>query len=45
MNISKNNIYFNAEGFVLLEGDCFKLLKKIDPESIDMIFADKKYFL
>ncbi|MCI6716204.1 MAG: site-specific DNA-methyltransferase [Bacilli bacterium] len=45
MNISKNNIYFNAEGFVLLEGDCFKLLKKIDPESIDMIFADPPYFL
>lgn len=45
MNIAKKNIYFNDEGFTLLNGDSFKLLKKIDEKSVDMIFADPPYFL
>ena len=45
MNITKKDIYFTAEGFTLLNGDSFKLLKKIDEKSVDMIFADPPYFL
>ncbi len=41
----KKNIYFNEEKFDLLLGDSFELLKKIEPKSIDMIFADPPYFL
>lgn len=37
--------YFDEEGFSLLLGDSLKLLKKIDSDSIDMIFADPPYFL
>jgi site-specific DNA-methyltransferase (adenine-specific) len=39
------NIYFNDEKFYLLKGDAVKLLKKINAESINMIFADPPYFL
>ena len=42
---SKKAIFFQEEGFTLLKGDSFKLLKKIEPKSIDMIFADPPYFL
>ncbi len=45
MNVSKNNIYYTNVDFTLLKGDSFKLLKKIDFKSIDMIFADPPYFL
>lgn len=33
------------ENFLLINGDCFKELKKIKPKSVDMIFADPPYFL
>ena len=32
-------------GFTLVEGDSFKILKKFEEKSIDMIFADPPYFL
>ena len=41
----KKNIYFQDGDFTLLNGDSFKLLKKIEPKSIDLIFADPPYFL
>ncbi len=37
--------YFNDDGFRLIKGDSFKVLKKLEPKSIDMIFADPPYFL
>ena len=37
--------YFNDDTFLLILGDSIKLLKKIDENSIDMIFADPPYFL
>ena len=42
----KNQKYFyeNAYSQIIL-GDSFQVLKKIKPESIDMIFADPPYFL
>lgn len=43
--ISKKDIYFIDDGFQLLNGDTFKLLKKIEPKSVNMIFADPPYFL
>ena len=45
MKINKKNIYYIDDSFVLLNGDSFELLKKIDCKSIDMIFADPPYFL
>lgn len=39
------NIYYQQEDFKLLHGDALLLLKKIEPQSIDMIFADPPYFL
>ena len=41
--IPKKNIYFQDGNFALLIGDSFKLLKKIEPKSIDLIFADPPY--
>ena len=43
--LPKKNIYFQDGDFTLLNGDSFKLLKKIEPKSIDLIFADPPYFL
>lgn len=47
MNIAlpEKNVYFKNEEFALLFGDSFSLLKKLEPKSIDMIFADPPYFL
>lgn len=42
---TKKDVYFEDNDFILLKGDSFKLLKKIEPKSIDMIFADPPYFL
>lgn len=44
-NIPNKNVFFCREGFSLLEGDSFLLLKKIKNKSINMIFADPPYFL
>ena len=43
--ISKKDVFFQENSFTLLEGDSFKILKKIEPKSVDMIFADPPYFL
>lgn len=45
MEINKKNIYFEEEGFTLLTGDSFQLLKTIGDKLVDMIFADPPYFL
>ena len=37
--------YYEEDNFKLLEGDSLLLLKKLEEESIDMIFADPPYFL
>ena len=37
--------YYDKDNFKLLYGDSLKLLKKIEPKSVDMIFADPPYFL
>lgn len=37
--------YYQSEGFTLYHNDCFKALKKLEPKSVDMIFADPPYFL
>ena len=38
-------IYFKDDNFVLLNGDSFKILKKMELKSVNMIFADPPYFL
>lgn len=38
-------LFYEKENFSLYLGDSFKLLKKIEKKSIDMIFADPPYFL
>lgn len=40
-----NKAYFSVEDFALYLGDSLKLLKKFEPKSVDMIFADPPYFL
>jgi len=42
---TKRDVFFQDGDFTLLKGDSFKLLKKIEPKSVDMIFADPPYFL
>ena len=37
--------YYEEQNFKLIQGDSFKILKGIEPKSIDMIFADPPYFL
>ena len=37
--------YYDKDNFKLLYGDSLKLLKKFEPKSVDMIFADPPYFL
>ena len=37
--------YYEEEDFKLIQGDSFKILKGIEPKSVDMIFADPPYFL
>lgn len=34
-----------SDGFILIHGNCLKVLPKLEPQSIDMIFADPPYFL
>lgn len=38
-------VYYQDDNFTLIHGDSFKVLKKIEARSIDMIFADPPYFL
>jgi len=37
--------YYEDENTILYQGDSNKLLKQLEPKSIDMIFADPPYFL
>ena len=37
--------YYEDKDFKLIQGDSLKVLKGIEPKSIDMIFADPPYFL
>ena len=37
--------YYNKDNAMLVHADTFQFLKKIKPESMDMIFADPPYFL
>ena len=37
--------YYESKDFKLIQGDSLKILKGIEPKSIDMIFADPPYFL
>jgi len=37
--------YYEDKDFKLIQGDSLKILKDIEPQSIDMIFADPPYFL
>ena len=41
----EKHIYFKADNFTLLKGDSFKLLKRVKPKSVNLIFADPPYFL
>ena len=38
-------LYFETDESQLIVGDSFKILTKMKPESVDMIFADPPYFL
>lgn len=41
----KKNYYYDKDDFKLILGDSLKELKKFEPKSVDMIFADPPYFL
>ena len=43
--VKKVPLYFETEESQLILGDSFKILTKMEPESVDMIFADPPYFL
>ena len=43
--LKKVPLYFETEESQLILGDSFKILTKMEPESVDMIFADPPYFL
>ncbi|CAM4150944.1 site-specific DNA-methyltransferase [Erysipelothrix inopinata] len=45
INCNKKKIMIDEDDFVLMHGDSLKLLKKIEQNSVDMIFADPPYFL
>lgn len=37
--------YFLSDNFTLYKGNAFKLLKRLEPKSVNLIFADPPYFL
>ena len=37
--------FFDKDDFKLINGDTFKVLKKFEDKSVNMIFADTPYFL
>ncbi|WP_100408085.1 DNA-methyltransferase [Bacillus solitudinis] len=43
--LNKENIFFKDDEFLLVKEDSLQLLKKMNDESVDMIFADPPYFL
>lgn len=38
-------LYYETENAQLISGNCFNILAKMKPETVDMIFADPPYFL
>ena len=45
LNIPKSRVFYQDKDFILIEGDSFKILKKMEEKSVDVIFADPPYFL
>ena len=43
--MKKNNIYYNADNFTLINGDCFKTLNKIEEKSIDKDTVKTHYYI
>lgn len=43
--LTKRDIFYKDNNFTLLKGDSFRILKKLESKSVDMIFADPPYFL
>lgn len=43
--LKKVPVYFGTEKVQLISGDTMKILTKMKPESVDLIFADPPYFL
>ncbi len=43
--MNKLKYYYENKDFKLIQGDSLSILKKIEPKSIDVIFADPPYFL
>ena len=43
--MNKLKYYYEKDDFKLIQGDSLEILKKIKPQSVDMIFADPPYFL
>lgn len=43
--MSRIKYYYEEDNFKLIQGDSLSILKKIEPKSVDMIFADPPYFL
>ena len=41
----KMSFYYQTPQSQLVLGDSFRILTKMQPESVDMIFADPPYFL
>ena len=37
--------YYEEDNFKLIQGDSLKVLRNIEPNSVDMVFADPQYFL
>ena len=37
--------YYEEDNFKLIQGDSLKVLRNIEPNSVDMVFADPPYFL
>lgn len=45
INVGKSALKINDDDFILVQGNALRVLKKIAPKSVDVIFADPPYFL
>ena len=45
LKIVMNKLYHKGKGFHLYHGDCVEILRKMEENSVDMIFADPPYNL
>ena len=45
IDIGDLSTYYKTDDAILILGDSFSVLEKLEPESIDMVFADPPYFL